>query len=957
MANFTEILFEQLMHICKQDFLYRWRMIIKFSKLNISLLPIHNDKVIVVNGEYVKSVKLVKDVKRINMSDKPLYYLCGGTFLGLLLHVKSSDKSEPDVMKGLLHVIDARYQAPPRNAEESFKGNVSDYKYCKKNYTRYLKFNNQQVRDNFDAAMKNNYIEVLDRMAIFANNFIDLHHSNQWLGDALIELLDCDVKIKHQEMFIMDNGNRTRTKKELCESQSLTLENLLLGFLHFIIIKRWNNNKDGIATISDWYTESAGGQRRSFVSNIGRFPEHDIDFFTRGISTTHLTINNDEQMVIPPHETIPEGIVNVYLEKAHEKYHKLKTLLYTDAERDFYDFYVCNTIYQCNRNSPNKRIDASINAFNRISNFILISGTGGLGKSMLMRHLLLSSVRNYKFGDRIPIFLPLKDFVENSLHDFAYDCFSSRIPDEYVSENLIDDFHTALQEGKFILLFDGMDEICSESEQIFQSELEKFTDKFPKNIFIISSRPYKQFISLSKFYELHLQPFSKMQALELIKKLDFRPDEPDIKKRFATLLDVTLYKTHSSFVENPLLLTIMLMTFEQFAEIPDKMHIFYHDAYVALAQKHDATKGAFKRTFHTGLTAEEFEKCLTEFCGITYVDEKVDFTEEELRDYYTQIDESLLQPSRIFVRINGTDNLYKPSAENFIYDMTVNLCLMYNESRKYHFTHRSFQEYFCALFFSKQTDEDLKTVADFFETRGRGSDNTFSMLYDMIPMKVEQFILLPFLEKLISDCENEDGYPYFLKTMYSTIYYEEGDVDEIRVNTTYSYIYEFIVRHILGLKPAEYDFDFESEFINTSYVYYLCNWNKPPIEYINGKIYKNDPDEMELCDIDSLPPGYKEKFGEPDIVGHCFSFNIDDILEDIDYSDDCYNETYLADEEQVIKEYIDISRYPNICEELLSEDSPLRKEYEQVKVYLQTLKDKGKRSHQQFSSLFKKKSK
>ena len=685
--------------------------------------------------------------------------------------------------------------------------------------------------------------------------------------------------------------------------------------------------------------------------------EHDISFFTRGVNTIRLTTKKDEQPTLPSNEIISESIINVYLRKAHDKYGKMKTLLYTDAEREFYDFYVCNTIYQRSRNYTYKTIEASISAFNRISNFILISGTGGLGKSMLMRHLLLSSVLNYEPGDRIPIFLPLKDFDENSLLGFAYDCFTARIPDEYMNINLKDDFQTALQEGKFILLFDGMDEISSEAEQLFQLELEKITDKFPENIFIISSRPYKQFISLSKFYELHLQPFSKVQSLELIQKLDFRPDEPDIKRQFSLLLDTTLYKTHRSFVENPLLLTIMLMTFEQFAEIPDKMHIFYHDAYVALAQKHDATKGAFKRTFHTGLTAEEFEKCLTEFCGITYVDEKVDFTEAELHDYYAQLDESLLQPSRMFVRMNGTDDLYKPSAENFIYDMTVNLCLMYNESRKFHFTHRSFQEYFCALFFSKQTDEDLKTVADFFETRGRGSDNTFSMLYDMIPMKVEQFILLPFLEKLISDCENEDGYPYFLKKMYSTIYYEEGDVDEIRVNTTYSYIYEFIVRHILGLKPAEYDFDLESDFIDTSYVYYLCNWNKPPVEYINGKIHENDPDEMELCDIDSLPPGYKEKFGEPDIVGHCFSFNMDDVLEDIDYNDDYYNENYLADEEQVIKEYVDTSRYPDICEELLSEDSPLRKEYEQVKGYLQTLKDKGNRSHQQFSSLFKKKSK
>lgn len=35
-----------------------------------------------------------------------------------------------------------------------------------------------------------------------------------------------------------------------------------------------------------------------------------------------------------------------------------------------------------------------------------------------------------------------------------------------------------------------------------------------------------------------------------------------------------LFRTYRSFTENPLLLTIMLLTFEQYAEVSFKMHIF-----------------------------------------------------------------------------------------------------------------------------------------------------------------------------------------------------------------------------------------------------------------------------------------------------------------------------------------------------------------------------------------------
>ena len=90
---------------------------------------------------------------------------------------------------------------------------------------------------------------------------------------------------------------------------------------------------------------------------------------------------------------------------------------------------------------------------------------------------------------------------------------------------------------------------------------------------------------------------------------------------------------------------------------------------------------------------------------------------------------------------------------------------MYFESGKYHFTHRSFQEYFCTLYFSKQKDKHLESIADFFEHRRSRmyGDKTFNMLYDMISDKVEEYMFLPYLTKLYEHCDNEDGYWTFLE--------------------------------------------------------------------------------------------------------------------------------------------------------------------------------------------------
>ena len=44
--------------------------------------------------------------------------------------------------------------------------------------------------------------------------------------------------------------------------------------------------------------------------------------------------------------------------------------------------------------------------------FAIIIGTGGLGKSMMMRHLLLNALANFDDLKLFPVFVPLKDYDE-----------------------------------------------------------------------------------------------------------------------------------------------------------------------------------------------------------------------------------------------------------------------------------------------------------------------------------------------------------------------------------------------------------------------------------------------------------------------------------------------------------------------------------------------------------------
>lgn len=430
-----------------------------------------------------------------------------------------------------------------------------------------------------------------------------------------------------------------------------------------------------------------------------------------------------------------------YLEKATGYYSTKKTLLYAENPHPFYELYVCNDIkyhkyrftgYRDTR--PEITIsDATVEKLEAESKYVIIEGIGGIGKSMFLTHLFLTSVSNISETGIVPLFLSLKDYRDTTDNVVDFIWKSLCVYDPNTSKNVIIE---ALQNKELVLLLDGLDEIQSSVRESFESDLEAFIKSYNGNTIIITSRPiYNSFVSFSKFSVFDIQPLSKEQALSLVEKLEFWDDSA--KKNFMQALDNELYSSHLQFASNPLLLTIMLMTYSSFGEVPAKMHVFYSKAYETMSRLHDASKGSFKRPLYTKLTPEEFAKIFAEFCARTYTDEILEFDERTFSAYMSKvIDSSSIDTTGI-------------SPHEFILDLTENLCIMYREGSTYYFIHRSFQEYFAAVHFSSQYDAKLTKIGNFFETMPNRTytDKTFDMLYDMIPEKVERFIFLPFLTK------------------------------------------------------------------------------------------------------------------------------------------------------------------------------------------------------------------
>ena len=107
---------------------------------------------------------------------------------------------------------------------------------------------------------------------------------------------------------------------------------------------------------------------------------------------------------LPPPAAIPAGL-ETYMEKLAEKYNCIPTILFKEPLTPFREYYVPNDV-KWHEPIPGERNSYRIRTTNggKISNLLgvsrhlVLSGTGGLGKSMMMRNFVISCVEDGALG-------------------------------------------------------------------------------------------------------------------------------------------------------------------------------------------------------------------------------------------------------------------------------------------------------------------------------------------------------------------------------------------------------------------------------------------------------------------------------------------------------------------------------------------------------------------------------
>lgn len=229
-------------------------------------------------------------------------------------------------------------------------------------------------------------------------------------------------------------------------------------------------------------------------------------------------------------------------------------------------------------------------------------------------------------------------------------------------------------------------------------------------------------------------------------------EEKEISEKIINSLELNESRYINSFLCNPLLLSLYILTFQSNATIPDKKYIFYRRVINALFSEHDSkTKLGFVRERLSGINQEDLEKILRAFCYISFFDNQFSFDFDYVDEKFSKIKEKF--------RIGNFENT------KIINDLKSAISLWVDDNGIYSFAHRSIQEYFAASFIKNLNECDKeriygKIISKFSDKKASFNEieNFLSLLEEIDQFFFYKYYKLPLFKELyeLMNCDCND---------------------------------------------------------------------------------------------------------------------------------------------------------------------------------------------------------
>ncbi|MBD2012426.1 NACHT domain-containing NTPase [Microcoleus sp. FACHB-53] len=331
---------------------------------------------------------------------------------------------------------------------------------------------------------------------------------------------------------------------------------------------------------------------------------------------------------------------------------------------------------------------------------LMVLGKPGAGKTTFLRYLAIQCISGSIFSNYLPIFVSLRDFANPDLKIGLLDYICKE-----VSNNKVDRSEVVclFEAGRILLLLDGLDEVRQEYDKRVLREINKICQRFSNIKLIVTCRIAAKEYTFEQFRDVEVADFDQEQIQAFVSKW-FSAKNSNLDKRFME--NIRNNQSVKELANNPLLLTLLCIEFEDAGDFPNSRTELYQRATHTLLRKWDATRAIERDNAYKHLSVPRKENLLSHLALITFEKGEYFWKQRNVQEYIASYIKNFPESS------DAPDALLLDS-EAVLKSIESQHGLLVERAREvYSFSHLTFHEYFTAReIVSKANPEQFDDLA------------------------------------------------------------------------------------------------------------------------------------------------------------------------------------------------------------------------------------------------------